>query len=141
MQRTKVAGWKVSCIWLTKKPHQLLPWLTSLPSPAHCCGPKFAYYIGAYGLILTGWFGGLLYGLYRRSVDAKMPIWAYAMCTLIGSLGATVPAAEFASQYIPIPLTTLLFPVAFTIPAVPDKWSAVALWALERWQSMRGAPR
>ena len=119
----------------------LNPFAVAVAVAGALLGPKFAYYIGAYGLILTGWFGGLLYGLYRRTAEAKMPIWAYAMCTLIGSLGATVPAAEFASQYIPIPLTTLLFPVAFTIPAVPDKWSAVALWALERWQSMRGAPR
>ena len=70
-----------------------------------------------------------------------MPIWAYAMCTLVGSLGVTVPTAELASQYLPFSLTTLLFPVSFAIPAVPDRWSAIGVWALERWQNTRGAPR
>lgn len=119
----------------------LNPFAVAVAVAGALLGPKFAYYIGAYGLILTGWFGGLLYGLYRREVDSKMPIWAYAMCTLVGSLGVTVPTAELASQYLPFSLTTLLFPVSFAIPAVPDRWSAIGVWALERWQNTRGAPR
>lgn len=119
----------------------LNPFAVAVAVAGALLGPKFAYYIGAYGLILTGWFGGLLYGLYRRQGDTRMPIWAYALCTLTGSIGTTVPAAELASQYLPISLTALLFPVAFAIPAVPDRWSAIGIWLLEKWQNARGATR
>lgn len=104
-------------------------------------GPKLAYYVGAYGLILLGWFTGLLVGLWRREEASKMPIWAYIACTLTGSLGVTVPAAEWATQYLPFSLSALLFPVAFIIPAVPDKWSTVGAEIYRRWKREREDPR
>lgn len=100
-------------------------------------GPKLSYYIGAYGLILAGWFAGVLFGLYRRGPDAKLPIWAFVMATMVGSLGITVPAAELASHYLPFGLTALLFPVAFVVPAFPDKWGGFAVQLLEQWRARR----
>jgi hypothetical protein len=97
-------------------------------------GPQVAYYVGAYAIIFLGWFAGLLYGLYRRE-DSKMPVWAYTVSTLLAAVAATVPLSEWASHYIPFAYTVLLFPVAFVIPAVPDKLVAFGATVLRKWRA------
>lgn len=97
-------------------------------------GPQAAQYVGAYALILIGWFAGLLYGLFTRSSDARMPVWAYAMFTFIVTMVATVPLSQIADDYVPVHFTGLLFPVAVAIPAMPDRWGQIGRWLLERWQ-------
>lgn len=115
----------------------LNPFAVAVAVAGALLGPKLAQYVGAYSVILLGWFGGLLYGLYRRSADAKMPVVAYVVCTFILSLGVTVTAAEVIAQYTPLSVTALLFPVAALIPALPDKWGAFGTWLMQRWELLR----
>ena len=117
----------------------LTPWAVALAIAGAAFGPKFAQYISAYSIILVGWFAGLLYGLYTRSVNSKMPVWSYALMTFIVTVFATVPLSQFAANYVPFSYTALLFPVALAIPAAPDKWGEVGEWLLTKWQVARGA--
>jgi hypothetical protein len=97
-------------------------------------GPQISYYVGAYSIILLGWFAGLLFGLYRRE-ESKMPVWAYTVCTLLAAIVATVPLSEWAARYIPFAYTVLLFPVAFVIPAAPDKLLDFVGFMLKKWRA------
>jgi hypothetical protein len=101
-------------------------------------GPELAQYVSAYALILVGWFAGLLYGLFTRSPNSKLPVWAYTLFTFLVTMVATVPVSQFAANYVPFSYTALLFPVAVAIPAMPDKWGTIGQWAIERFQAMRG---
>lgn len=116
----------------------LTPWAVAVAVAGAAVGPQFAQYVSAYAIILVGWFAGLLYGLYTRSPESKMPVWAYSVFTLILCTAVTVPAAQVAAQYVPFSYTALLFPVAAAIPAVPDKWGDIGHWLMERWQAARG---
>jgi hypothetical protein len=116
----------------------LSPMAVALAVAGSLVSPQLAYYVGAYAIIFIGWFGGLLFGLYRRAPESTMPVWAYSVCTLIASVGATVPASEALAKYIPFAYTALLFPVAFAIPAMPDKWGDVGQWLLNKWEAARG---
>lgn len=115
----------------------LTPWAVAVAAAGAVVGPKFAAYVGAYALIFVGWFAGLLYGLYKRPADSKMPVWAYAVFTLLVSLGATVTLAQFAADYVPAAYTALLFPVAAAIPAMPDKWADAGNWLIDRVRLIR----
>lgn len=116
----------------------LTPWAVAVAVAGAAVGPKFAQYVSAYSIILVGWFAGLLYGLYTRSPESKMPVLAYSVFTLILCVAVTVPAAQVAADYVPFSYTALLFPVAAAIPAVPDKWGDIGRWLMERWQAARG---
>lgn len=116
----------------------LTPWAVAVAMAGAAVGPQFAHYVGAYALIFVGWFAGLLYGLYKRDAESKMPIWAYALFTLCMSLGATVTLAQLMAEYMPFSYTALLFPVAAAIPALPDKWSEIGAWIMSRWELVRG---
>ncbi len=116
----------------------LTPWAVAVAVAGAAVGPKFAQYVGAYSIILVGWFAGLLYGLYTRSPESKMPVWAYSVFTFILCVAVTVPASQVAAEYVPFSYTALLFPVAAAIPAVPDKWGEIGRWLMERWQAARG---
>lgn len=116
----------------------LTPWAVAVAMAGAAVGPKFAQYVGAYALIFVGWFAGLLYGLYKRPADSRMPVWVYAVFTFIVSLGSTVTLAQFMAEYMQFSYTALLFPVAAAIPALPDKWGDIGNWMLERWQLIRG---
>lgn len=116
----------------------LTPWAVAVAVAGAAVGPRFAQYIGAYSIILVGWFAGLLYGLYTRAPDSKLPVWAYTLFTLIVCMLATVPASQIAAEWVPFSYTALLFPIAVAIPAVPDKWGQIGAWALARLQAMRG---
>jgi len=102
-------------------------------------GPHAAQYVSAYALVLIGWFCGLMFGLWRRSPEARMPVWAYALFTLTAAIGVTVPAAELLQPYTPLPASALLFPVSAAIPAVPDKWGAIVAWAAQVLKTARGS--
>lgn len=116
----------------------LTPWAVAVAAAGAVVGPKFAAYVGAYALIFVGWFAGLLYGLYKRPADSKMPVWVYALFTLLVSMGATVTLSQFMAEYISFAYTALLFPVSAAIPALPDKWADAGNWLLGRWQMLRG---
>lgn len=96
-------------------------------------GPKLAPYVGAYGLILFGWLGGVLVGLYRKEPGTRVHVAAFLAVSFVLTVGATVPLAEMASDYVPkATVATLLFPVAFLIPAVGLDWLKVGRWVAER---------
>lgn len=116
----------------------LNPFAVAVVVAGAAVGPQFAQYVSAYALILVGWFAGLLYGLFTRAPESKMPVWAYSLFTFLVTMVATVPVSQFAAGYIPFSYTALLFPVAVAIPAMPDKWGTFGQWALERFQAMRG---
>lgn len=120
----------------------LSPWALALTVAAAIFGPKAAALIGAYSIILFGWGAGLLYGLYTRSPESKLPVWAYALFTFIVCFMVTVPASLLLVKAIPVlevEYTAVLFPVAALIPALPDKWGAFGMWLLQRWEGFRGA--
>ena len=85
-----------------------------------------------------GWFAGLLYGLFTRAPESKLPVWAYSLFTFLVTMVATVPISQVAADYVPFSYTALLFPIAVAIPAIPDKWGTIGVWAFERWQAARG---
>lgn len=104
-------------------------------------GPKLALYVSAYGIILAGWFAGLLFGLYTRAPESKLPVWAYALFTLIVCLMATVTVAQLAVSAVPwfkVEYTSALFPVAALIAGLPDYWGRAGAWVLKQWQDARG---
>jgi hypothetical protein len=105
-------------------------------------GPKIAALVGAYAIILIGWFAGLLYGLYTRAPESKMPVWAYAVFTFIMCFLVTVPTSILAVSYIPwvnVDYTSVLGIVSALIPAFPDRWGELGVKALEFLQRLRGA--
>lgn len=116
----------------------LNPFAVAVVVAGAAVGPQFAQYVSAYALILVGWFAGLLYGLFTRAPDSKMPVWAYSLFTFLVTMVATVPVSQFAASYVPFSYTALLFPVAVAIPAMPDRWGTFGQWALDRLQAMRG---
>lgn len=118
----------------------LTPWAVALTIASAVFGPKLAALVGAYAIILLGWFAGLLYGLYTRNPESRLPVWAYALFTLVVCLMVTVPASLIASKTIPffaVEYTALLFPVAAAIPALPDKWGSFGAWLLRLWEQRR----
>lgn len=120
----------------------LSPWIVATTVAAAIFGPKAAALIGAYSIILVGWFAGLLYGLYTRSPESKLPVWAYAVFTFIVCFMVTVPASILLVKAIPVfevEYTAVLFPIAAAIPALPDYWGKAGMWVLDKWASLRGA--
>ena len=94
-------------------------------------GPAMAGIVGAYGVILLGWLGGALVGLWRRDPSDRLGVVRFLVITLILTLGATVPASQWLdSQFDWAESGSLLFPVAFLIPAIGTDWVRVGRWAL-----------
>lgn len=116
----------------------LSPWAVSVAVAGAAVGPEIAQYVSAYALILVGWFAGLLYGLFTRAPESKLPVWAYTLFTFLVTMVATVPVSQFAASYVPFSYTALLFPVAVAIPAMPDRWGTVGQWVMDRVQALRG---
>lgn len=103
-------------------------------------GPTLAQYVAAYVLIMLGWFAGVLWGVWKREPEARMPVWAYVIATMLASVGVTATAAGYLSSVVPeVPVTALLFPVAAMIPAFPEKWADFGSWVLDRINALRGA--
>lgn len=102
-------------------------------------GPMLAQYVAAYVLILLGWCAGVLWGVYKREPEARMPVWAYVVATLLASVGITATAAGYMAALMPdVATSALLFPVAFAIPAFPERWVDIGDWLMRRWQALRG---
>lgn len=100
-------------------------------------GPQFAATVGAYSIILLGWCGGVMVGVYRMPPAPRLHVAAFVLVSLVLVLGVTVPLAEIAASALRVaaPWMTateakgLLFPVAFALPAVGHSWAGVVRWA------------
>lgn len=105
-------------------------------------GPEFAMAVGAYGVILLGWFGGVLVGVWRMPPVSRAQLVAFVLVSLVATLGITVSATEILAHALrtaapwagAIQPSSLLFLVAFALPAVGYDWVDVArwLWSLRR---------
>ncbi len=92
-------------------------------------GPALAPLLGAYSLIVAGWFGGVLIGIYRRPPGKRIGVLGFVLVSLIVTLGATVSAADVLAAYMPlVEAKTLLFPIAVAIPAIGHSWVNIAHW-------------
>lgn len=116
-------------------------WAAALTLAGFYWGPKAAQFISAYALVLLGWFGGLMIGLYRRDMDARMPTAVYVVVSLIASLAVTVPIASALDGTAGVAYTGLLLPVSCAIAALPDKWRQGLDLLLDAWQALRGVKR
>lgn len=101
-------------------------------------GPVLAPYVGAYTVILFGWAGGLLIGLYRRDPASRLSTARFTAVTLILTIGATTVAADFLSSKVSVGASLLLFPIAFLIPAIGHSWLDIGAWAVRRVATMLG---
>lgn len=110
-------------------------------------GPDFAVAVGAYGVILLGWFGGVMVGVWRMPPVPRAQLVAFVLVSLVATLGVTVSTSEvlahvlrntapWAGNFQPV---NLLFLVAFLLPAIGHSWIDVArwVWSLRR----RAAPQ
>lgn len=123
-----------------QKEPDLSPYAAFVAATGTMLGPPLASYVAAYVLILLGWCAGVLWGVYKRKPGARMPVWAYVVSTLLASIGVTATAAGYLAAVVPnLPVSALLFPVAFIIPAYPERWSEFGDWVVERWSAIRGA--
>ena len=93
-------------------------------------GEKLAPLAGAYAVVAIAWLGGLLVGLYRREGTARMSTAAFTAVTLILTLGLTSVISVQFSMRFGIDATSLLFPVAFIIPAIGDSWVDIGKWGV-----------
>lgn len=95
-------------------------------------GPTLAPILGAYSLILFGWFAGVLIGVYRREPSSRMGTVVFIVVMFVLTMGSTVTAAEMIVAHTPYyagTATALLFPLAVLIPAVGDDWLVIIKWA------------
>lgn len=98
-------------------------------------GKEMAPYVGAYSVILFGWFGGMLIGLVRREPsEDRWRTLAFVAITFIVTIGSTWVAAVWLAAKVSIESTYLLFPVAVVIPAVGEDWIKIIKWALRLWK-------
>lgn len=100
-------------------------------------GPEFAAIVGAYSVILIGWVGGVMVGVWRMPPAPRPHLAAFVLVSLVASLGVTVPLAELLADFMraAAPWASraeakgLLLPLAFAIPAIGHSWADVAAWA------------
>ena len=118
----------------------LTAWAVAVSVAGALIGDKAAVIVGTYGLIFLGWFCGLMYGLWARPVESRMPVWAYAVFTLGVTMFGAVAAAELIAKWSPwdTKWTSLLFPIAVAVPALPHKWGDAGEWILKKFQSATG---
>lgn len=104
-------------------------------------GPEFAPYFGAYGVVVMGWFAGLLVYVWRTPAPERGSIALFSLMTLMFTIGITIGAAEWLSSRFGIVLNALLFPVAAAIPAFGGKWGDLADsgWAMFKRYILRRA--
>jgi hypothetical protein len=99
-------------------------------------GPEFALAVGAYGVIMLGWFGGVLIGLWRMPPASRAHMAIFVAVSLVATLGVTVSATELlaGAMRAALPWASaveahgLLFPVAFVLPAIGHNWIDVGRW-------------
>ncbi len=105
-------------------------------------GADFAVAVGAYGVILLGWFGGVMVGVWRMPPVPRAQLITFVLVSLVATLGVTVSATELLTHLLRASVpwaggvrpAGLLFPVAFLLPAIGHNWVDVArwLWSLRR---------
>lgn len=109
-------------------------------------GPEIAAYAGPYSVIVFAWLGGVLIGFYRRDVTSRISAAAFVAVTFCMTIGFTTAFAHILAQWISftvkVEATTLLFPVAFLIPAIGESWLRIGKWAASVVASRfsKGAP-
>jgi hypothetical protein len=99
-------------------------------------GPEFALAVGAYGVIMLGWFGGVLIGLWRMPPAPRGHMASFVAVSLVATLGVTVSATELLAGAVratfpwasTVEAHGMLFPVAFILPAIGHNWIDVARW-------------
>jgi hypothetical protein len=107
-------------------------------------GPEFALAVGGYGVILLGWFGGVMWGVWRMPPVPRVQLVAFVLVSLVATLGVTVSATELLTKLLRatfpwaggVQPAGLLFPVAFLLPAIGHGWVDVARWV---WSLRRRA--
>lgn len=105
------------------------PFAVAVSLAALVVGPALAPILGAYTLILFGWFAGVLVGVYRRESGSRMGTFVFVIVTFVVTMGSTVSAAEMIAPNFPVEVRALLFPVSILIPAIGDNWVDIAKWA------------
>lgn len=123
---------------MTPPEPELSPVAVAVAALTVMLGPQLAAVVGAYAVIMLGWVGGVMVGVYRMpAAVTRRQVVAFAVVSLVAVLGVTVPLAELGAQamrtMVPWMSATeakgLLFPVAFALPAVGHSWAEVATWA------------
>lgn len=105
-------------------------------------GPEWAHAAGAYSVIVLGWIGGVMVGVYRMPPAPRVHVASFALISLVAVLGVTVPLSEWLAGALPKLLPWgglsdskgLLFPVAFALPAIGHSWLGVWRWT---WDLVR----
>jgi hypothetical protein len=97
---------------MTPAEPELTPVAVAVAALSILLGPQLAAVVGAYSVILLGWVGGVMVGVYR------MPL-AEAGAQALRAMVPWMSATEAKG---------LLFPVAFLLPAVGHSWADVGQW-------------
>lgn len=100
-------------------------------------GPEWAHAAGAYSVIVLGWIGGVMVGVYRMPPAPRVHIAAFTLVSFVAVIGVTVPLARWLAGALPNLLPWgglsdpygLLFPLAFALPAIGHSWLSVGRWA------------
>jgi MFS family permease len=96
-------------------------------------GSVIGPFLGAYILIVFGWFFGVLVGVWRLRFDLTdqnrriKTAWFVAVSFGVTVGGASLGANWIAPQFHRTPFELLFF-VAFGIPAVGHTWITIAKW-------------
>lgn len=112
--------------------HDLRPISVAATVLAGLLGPKLAVIASAYGIILIGWFAGLLIGFWRFDEVSKRFMLGYTIVTMIVAVGSTVALSSWLAQYVPIEASGLYMIVAGSIPAIGPNWPQVWEWVAKR---------
>jgi MFS family permease len=96
-------------------------------------GSVIGPFLGAYILILFGWFFGVLVGVWRLKFELSdehrriKTAW-YVMVSFGVTVGGAGLGANWIAPYLHRTPFELLFFVAFAIPAVGHTWITIAKW-------------
>lgn len=93
--------------------------------------------LGTMVLIVLGWLGGVIIGLFRIEDSDRIGTLGFIVVTFIGTLGTAGTAATFlatttAKIGVGMSPADLLFFVALAIPMIGKDWLALYRWGLAR---------
>jgi len=111
----------------------LSPVAVAVALAAAMLGGQFAQAIGAYSVILLGWLGGAMVGVWRMPTLPRLTLAAYIVASLVVTLGVTVPLSAVLADALrsaspdlrSLDAKDLLFVVALAIPAIGHSWGDV----------------